>query len=646
MYIRPRLSDQQVVTGGRDSYRIVLDRSKEPPSGANGIVFTAHSSKTGDKVAVKLFSPRDEAVEEKIERSNRLFKNEMKKVQSISHWNVISVLDSGKAEIEGRTLPFTVMEFVPQSLRDRLAGPFSLLTKLFYCAQLTDAVAYLNWRGGFIHRDIKPENILITADGLVKLSDLGIARILPDFERRAINALSLYPEIAGREMPGHYFSPEQLRHLQDQSVDLGRSDIFQLGKVVHEIFTGINPVGQINIDNEIYRTTPKHLRIAIQKMLSENPDDRPQLEHTAALLWVTLGIALADLFKSETKLTEEAKGKVREWFVTADSLAMSHDSFRMAYEGFWNRSASLKRMHELGYVTFHSPDATPIEPRSIDYWEPGEVVVSLTASGMDVRSYLLKNDQWENFLKLYSVLGRAPTRRSVAYGRKVLNRSVRQWDMGGMCREIPKYVFLQHEQDSRYLLPPIAIGNRWWIEILGSANLTETDGRSPYAMEGYGYEAPWSVVNGETKEDVLSKTRTELIRRNITKQKVRTAVRSLERLTSSGCINVVPIYLDWELFLQFLSASKRKPLRLRVEIPSSDPRPSPDIYVRVEVQRSEAVPNTNREKETSLHRFIKSLFKGVTVVKEQKLDDLVESWIRDENTDRRKKSFTAGTGGA
>jgi len=107
-------------------------------------------------------------------------------------------------------------------------------------AQVTDALDYAHSRG-IVHRDIKPANIMILKNGLVKVTDFGIARATASSKTRT-------GVIKGTP---YYMSPEQISGMK---VD-GRSDIFSLGVVFYQLLTGELPFTGENLAAIMYQVT-------------------------------------------------------------------------------------------------------------------------------------------------------------------------------------------------------------------------------------------------------------------------------------------------------------------------------------------------------------------------------------------------------
>ncbi|MEO6865131.1 MAG: protein kinase [Gemmatimonadaceae bacterium] len=144
----------------------------------------------------------------------------------LDHPHVATVHDIG--ETEHRRL-FIAMAYYPgETLRDRIArGPLPPSDALRIAAQIAAALAAAH-SAGIIHRDVKPANVLFDAEGVVKLADFGVAKLLSDREATS-------PGIAVGTMA--YMSPEQAR---GESVD-SRTDLWALGVVLYEMLAGHRP---------------------------------------------------------------------------------------------------------------------------------------------------------------------------------------------------------------------------------------------------------------------------------------------------------------------------------------------------------------------------------------------------------------------
>jgi eukaryotic-like serine/threonine-protein kinase len=190
-------------------------------AGGMGTVYRAHDERLGRDVAIKVLVT---GVRRDVER-------EAQALARLTHPHIAAVYELGHAD----GVDFIVMELVAgPSLADRLErGPLPPAEAVRIGAQIAAALDEAH-EHGVVHRDLKPANVRLTARGDVKVLDFGIARL---FESSSAQAQELPTEsvmIAGT-VP--YMSPEQLR---GEAVD-GRSDVWALGVLMHELLTGMRP---------------------------------------------------------------------------------------------------------------------------------------------------------------------------------------------------------------------------------------------------------------------------------------------------------------------------------------------------------------------------------------------------------------------
>ena len=160
------------------------------------------------------------------------FDQECRILASLNHPNIARFFDGGKTA-EG--LPYYVMEFIEGQPIDRHCDQqrLDLKSRLALFQQVCDAVNCAH-RSGIVHRDLKPSNILVTPEGVVKLLDFGIAKLLqPD-----PGGATIWLTDSGlRPMTPEYASPEQI-----QEEELTRAtDVYSLGVVLYEMLTGRRP---------------------------------------------------------------------------------------------------------------------------------------------------------------------------------------------------------------------------------------------------------------------------------------------------------------------------------------------------------------------------------------------------------------------
>jgi serine/threonine protein kinase len=190
----------------------------EAGHGSMGNVYKARDRETGETVALKLLKPEIASDQTMMER----FKKELLFARKITHKNVCRVHEFNR--IGG--IAYTSMEFVEgESLRSVLNrfGGLPLRKALDLAQQMCSALQEAHAQG-IVHRDLKPENVMVDTQGNVKIMDFGIARSMDAMTR-------LTGSMVGTPA---YMAPEQVGGKQ---VDF-RTDIYALGLILYEIFTG------------------------------------------------------------------------------------------------------------------------------------------------------------------------------------------------------------------------------------------------------------------------------------------------------------------------------------------------------------------------------------------------------------------------
>ncbi len=183
------------------------------------------------------------------------FRMERRILAALSHPNIASLLDGGATE-DG--LSYFVMEYIEgepiTEYCDSRTMPVRERLKLF--GQVCSAVQYAH-QNLIVHRDLKPSNILVTPDGVPKLLDFGIAKVLnPNLAGYTVPMT----ETGVRVMTPDYASPEQMRG----TVVTTASDVYQLGILLYELLTGARP----------HKTKGRN-RIEIEKLVLHAEPERP-----------------------------------------------------------------------------------------------------------------------------------------------------------------------------------------------------------------------------------------------------------------------------------------------------------------------------------------------------------------------------------
>ena len=237
---------------------------REVGRGGMGMVYRAHDRLLDRNVAVKVLS------ETALGSGGpaRLLR-EAQAAARLNHPHIVSVYDAGEAD----GLPFIVMELIEAGSLDS-RRPQTLDGVLAIARQICSALEHAHGQG-IIHRDLKPENVLLTSDGLAKLSDFGLARILA-------SRVTAEGMVVGTV---YYLAPEQVL---GQEID-GRADLYALGVVLYELatgqlpFTGDDPVAVIAQHLHAPVVPPRArddgippaLDALITRLLSKEPGERP-----------------------------------------------------------------------------------------------------------------------------------------------------------------------------------------------------------------------------------------------------------------------------------------------------------------------------------------------------------------------------------
>ena len=195
-------------------------------AGGMGEVYRARDTRLGRAVAVKVLSPIHAAAPDRIER----FEREARAAAALNHSNILAVHDVG-VSAEG---PYLVSELLDgETLREALipGRPWPVRRALDVAGQVANGLAAAHARG-IVHRDLKPENIFRCTDGVVKILDFGLARLVEKpGEEGGRETLTREHTILGTL---GYMAPEQVR---GQKAD-HRADLFAFGAVLHETLTG------------------------------------------------------------------------------------------------------------------------------------------------------------------------------------------------------------------------------------------------------------------------------------------------------------------------------------------------------------------------------------------------------------------------
>ena len=236
--------------------------------GGMGVVYKAQDSKLDRLVALK-FLPDSMSTSSS---DGSRFVQEAKAAAALNHPNICTIY--GIDEADGKH--FIVMEFVDgQTLQEKKTS-ISLKQAIDIGIQIADGLAVAHEKG-IVHRVIKPENIMIRKDGIVQIMDFGLAKL------RGASRLTKEGSTVGT---AGYMSPEQV---QGQETD-HRSDIFSLGVILYELFTGQLPfkgVHETAVNYEIVNVDPDPMSVVkpeldpeldriVLECLNKEPEERYQ----------------------------------------------------------------------------------------------------------------------------------------------------------------------------------------------------------------------------------------------------------------------------------------------------------------------------------------------------------------------------------
>jgi serine/threonine-protein kinase len=194
--------------------------------GAMGAVYLGHDPKIGRQVAIKTMALVQEFDGADLAEARARFFREAETAGRLQHPDIVTIFDAG----EDQDLAYIAMEFLKGHDLQRhtqVAGLLPVPQVLRIVARVADALAYAHSQG-VVHRDVKPANVMIDpADGSVKVTDFGIARITDSSRTRTGMVLGT----------PSFMSPEQM---SGRRVD-GRADLYSLGVMLFQLLTGRLP---------------------------------------------------------------------------------------------------------------------------------------------------------------------------------------------------------------------------------------------------------------------------------------------------------------------------------------------------------------------------------------------------------------------
>jgi serine/threonine protein kinase len=231
-------------------------------SGGSGIVVMV-KDENDNHFALKYLNP-DSISSSKLSR----FKNELHFCEKNEHQNIIKVLDHGHIELKSTKCPFYVMHYYPETLRILMRKKIPPKDVLPYFSQILDGIEAAHLKDIW-HRDIKPENILFDpSTSELLIADFGIAH----FEEDSLHT-AVVTNDRERLANFQYAAPEQ--RTPGASVD-HRADIYALGMILNEMFTGKLPQGTRFQKIGDVSSEYQYLDSIVDLMLDQNPDQRPK----------------------------------------------------------------------------------------------------------------------------------------------------------------------------------------------------------------------------------------------------------------------------------------------------------------------------------------------------------------------------------
>ena len=273
-------------------------------AGGMGEVYKALHTEMQRVVAVKVLPPGFVQDERAVAR----FKREIKAVASLSHPNIVQAFDA--REVEGTR--FLVMEYLEGlDLRDvaKRLGPLPIPEA---CELIRQAALGLQCahEHGLVHRDIKPGNLMLTAQGQVKILDLGLARPQAEGGEGEVTGTG---EAMGT---ADYMAPEQAQ--DSRSVDI-RADIYSLGCTLYRLIAGRPPFSGPKYDTAVKKLmghiqdpvppitrfrndVPKRLEIVLGRLLAKDAAKRlaTPADLAEALVPLSVGADLGGLYSAST----------------------------------------------------------------------------------------------------------------------------------------------------------------------------------------------------------------------------------------------------------------------------------------------------------------------------------------------------------
>jgi eukaryotic-like serine/threonine-protein kinase len=325
-------------------------------AGGMGEVYLAEDTKLSRKVALKLLPAEFTSDPGRLRR----FIQEARATSALNHPNILTVFEIGEAG----EAHYIVTEFIDgQTLRERLkGGRLSPTATIDIGAQIAAALAAAHG-AGIVHRDIKPENVMLRRDGIVKVLDFGLAKLVEHRPAAVTSKASTIGE--AHTDPGTvlgtvgYMSPEQVR---GQEAD-HRADIFSFGVILYEMLSGRRAFGgesAIEVMNSILKEEPPEfgetntkvspqLERIVRRCLEKQPERRFQSASDLGFALEALpepsGSRLeAEALPAAPERTDKSHRLRPEWPAWAVAAALSLLTLGVIWAHFTRRPATDARV--------------------------------------------------------------------------------------------------------------------------------------------------------------------------------------------------------------------------------------------------------------------------------------------------------------
>ena len=265
---------------------------RELGRGGMGLVYEAHERLSGRPVALKVMHDKVAASD----RGRQLFLSEMSILGTLDHPNVVRLL----AGFEHQSQFVMVLELIRgQTLRQliRTAGRLAWTDAVAIARQVLQGLAAAHERSPpVVHRDLKPVNVMVTYEGVAKVMDFGIAKVVQGETHATTDVGTM-----------RYMSPEQI----DGRLIDARSDLYAVGLLLYEMLTGAPPFRSQStrelltmqctapvppLPPEVAATCPSDLFEIVRTLLSKSADERPASARVTLTMLESLGPAELRVF--------------------------------------------------------------------------------------------------------------------------------------------------------------------------------------------------------------------------------------------------------------------------------------------------------------------------------------------------------------